>query len=66
MMFRKQQAHTMLNKYIELARRSKDSEMEHDLVELRKYLNHLEAQNVGLHTKNQHLNERLEKRFGKY
>lgn len=56
----------MLNKYIELARRSKDSEMEHDLVELRKYLNHLEAQNVGLHTKNQHLNERLEKRFGKY
>ena len=66
MMFRKQQAHTMLNKYIELARRSKDSEMEFDLVELRKYLNHLEAQNVGLHTMNQHLNERLEKRFGKY
>lgn len=65
-MFRKQQAHTILNKYIELARRSKDSEMELDLVELRKYLNHLEAQNVGLHTMNQHLNERLEKRFGKY
>lgn len=66
MNFRKQKAHTDLNKYIELARRSKDDEMEQDLLDLRKYLNRIEAQNLGLRKSRENLMERIEKNIYKY
>ncbi len=63
MKFRNQQAHTILNKYIELAKRSQDYENIEDMVHVRKYLNHIEARIVGLEQRNKNLNEKLEKRL---
>ena len=66
MNFRKQSIHTSISKYIELARRTKDEEMEIDMTEVRKYINHLEARCLGLEKTKDGLLERLEKRYGKY
>lgn len=63
MKFRNQQAHTILNKHIELAKRSQDYENIEDMVYVRKYLNHIEARIVGLEQRNKNLNEKLEKRL---
>lgn len=63
MVFRNQKAHTIANKYIELAVRSHDSEFKEDMIYLRKYLNHIEAQNLGLRQTNSNQAEKLGKRY---
>lgn len=62
--FRKQSIHTTLNKYIELSKKSYDKVQYDDLIEIRKYVNHLEAQVLSLSKKNENLMEKEEKRYG--
>lgn len=62
--FRKQSIHTALNKYIELSKKSYDKVQYDDLIEIRKYVNHLEAQVLSLSKKNENLMEKEEKRYG--
>ena len=63
MNFRNQKAHTIANKYIELAVRSHDLEFKEDMVYLRKYLNHVEAQNLGLRQTTLNQANKLGKRY---
>ena len=62
--FRKQSIHTALNKYIDLSKKSYDKVQYDDLIEIRKYVNHLEAQVLSLSKKNENLMEKEEKRYG--
>lgn len=63
MNFRNQKAHTIANKYIELAVRSHDLEFKEDMIYLRKYLNHVEAQNLGLRQTTLNQANKLGKRY---
>lgn len=61
--FRKQKVHTDLNKFLVLAKAECDEVMYFNLLEIREYINHLEAQNLGLRRTNENLMEKLEKRY---
>lgn len=61
--FRKQKIHTNLNEFLNLAKVERDEVMYFNLLEIREYINQLEAQNLGLRRTNENLMEKLEKRY---